>query len=336
MSLGILADDGKIAWDTPVKTYLPTFSLEDPFATDRMTPKDLVTHRSGLPRHDLVWYNAPLSRKEIFDRLQFLEPNVDFRSKFQYQNLMFLTAGYLAGEVSASAGRSWSAESVHSPRHEEQQLLGREVKATADFALPYNEKDKAVQEIAFRNLDVVGPAGSINSNLADMAQWVKLHLSDGRVLGTRVISEAGLDEMHRPQMVLRDSARIPRSSWGPTGWAGSSSLPRQAARPPRRQHRRVLGHGHVPSGPERRRRRPREQGRLASPGDPLPRGHRPDARPRADRLERAHQGPRRRGREGRGQGEGNARGIRSRRRGRARRIPSRNTSGTTRIRPTGH
>ena len=100
MSLGVLVDDGKISWDTPVKTYLPTFKLEDPFASDRMTPKDLVTHRSGLPRHDLVWYNAPLSRKEIFDRLQYLEPNVDFRYKFQYQNLMFLTAGYLAGEVS--------------------------------------------------------------------------------------------------------------------------------------------------------------------------------------------------------------------------------------------
>ena len=218
MSLGVLADDGRISWDTPVKTYLPTFKLEDPFATDRMTPKDLVTHRSGLPRHDLVWYNAPLTRKEIFDRLQYLEPNVDFRSKFQYQNLMFLTAGYLAGEVSGLEWEELVRRRIFHPLGMKSSNFSVEAsKATADFALPYNEKDKAIQEIAFRNIDVVGPAGSINSNLNDMVQWVRLHLSDGKVLETRVISEAGLDEMHRPQMVMRDSGQDPEIVLGSYG-----------------------------------------------------------------------------------------------------------------------
>ena len=184
----------------------------------RMTPKDLVTHRSGLPRHDLVWYNAPLSRKEIFDRLQYLEPNVDFRYKFQYQNLMFLTAGYLAGEVSGLEWEELVRRRIFHPLGMKSSNFSVEAsRATADFALPYNEKDKAIQEIAFRNIDVVGPAGSINSNLNDMAQWVKLHLSDGKVLETRVISEAGLDEMHRPQMVMRDDGQDPEIVLGSYG-----------------------------------------------------------------------------------------------------------------------
>ena len=103
-SMGVLVDQGKLDWDKPVRDYLPDFRLWDQFATERMTPRDLVTHRSGLPRHDLMWYNSPFSREELFSRLRYLEPNKDFRTTFQYQNLMFMTAGYLAGHV---AGTSW-------------------------------------------------------------------------------------------------------------------------------------------------------------------------------------------------------------------------------------
>ena len=95
LGMGILVDQGKLDWDKPVREYIPTFKLYDAFATDRMTPRDLVCHRSGLPRHDLMWYGTAKSRKELLDRLQYLEPNRDFRTYLQYQNLMFMTAGYL-------------------------------------------------------------------------------------------------------------------------------------------------------------------------------------------------------------------------------------------------
>jgi len=223
MGLAVLVDEGKLDWDTPVKTYLPAFKLEDAFATDRMTPRDLVTHRSGLPRHDMMWYGATLSRKDIFERLQYLEPNADFRQKWQYQNLMFLTAGYLAGEV---AGTSWE-ELVRTRIFQPLGMKGtnfsvEESKKGADFALPYNEneKDKTIREIAFRNIDVMGPAGSINSSVTDMAKWVELQLSDGTVDGVRVTTPQNLDEMHRPQMVMRERGRDPEivlPSYG-MGW----------------------------------------------------------------------------------------------------------------------
>src|SRR5215472_468458 len=99
MALGMLAEEGKLDWDTPVRTYLPTFRLHDPFATERMTPRDLVSHRSGLPRHDRMWYGAAFTRQDIVDRLRYLEPNRDFRTAWQYQNLMYLTAGYLVEAI---------------------------------------------------------------------------------------------------------------------------------------------------------------------------------------------------------------------------------------------
>ncbi|HEV3022098.1 MAG TPA: serine hydrolase domain-containing protein, partial [Pirellulales bacterium] len=90
--LGMLVDDGQLDWDQPVRKWLADFQLKDGIASEHMTPRDLVTHRSGLPRHDLLWYGSPLSRRELYGRLRYLEPSKEFRATFQYNNLMFMTA----------------------------------------------------------------------------------------------------------------------------------------------------------------------------------------------------------------------------------------------------
>lgn len=224
MAMGMLVEEGKLAWDEPVTTYLPTFALMDEFAGERMTPRDLVTHRSGLPRHDLVWYNAKLSRAELVERLPYLQPNEDFREKFQYQNLMFLTAGYLTGEV---AGMSW--EDVLRSRILEPlgmkstNFAVTESQKTRDFATPYTLKEKAPIDVPFRIIDAVGPAGSINSSVNDMAKWLQLHVGGGVVDGKRVVSARQIQEVHRPQMVIQtfpglfDDPEIQQPSYG-LGW----------------------------------------------------------------------------------------------------------------------
>ncbi|MBN1137187.1 MAG: serine hydrolase [Anaerolineae bacterium] len=204
MAMGVLVDDGCLAWDNPVRDYLPTFRLWDAFATERMTPRDLVTHRSGLPRHDLMWYNSPLSRQEIFDRIRFLEPNKDFRTYFQYQNLMYLAAGHLVGQVAGSSWEQVVAERIFGPLEMEcSNFSVAEMQQTANFCLPYEEKKGEVRAIPFRNIDAIGPAGSINSNLIDMANWVLLHVNDGQFKGRQVVSPGNLSQMHTPQMVIQ-------------------------------------------------------------------------------------------------------------------------------------
>src|SRR5215510_8153626 len=96
--LGMLMDEGKGAWDVPVRSVFPAFKLYDPVLTEQISVRDLVTHRSGLPRHDMVWYSSSdFSRDDLIRRLQYLEPNKPLRSTFQYNNLMFMTVGYVAG-----------------------------------------------------------------------------------------------------------------------------------------------------------------------------------------------------------------------------------------------
>lgn len=85
-AMGMLADEGKLDWDKPVREYLPGFRLYDPGASEHLTPRDMVTHRSGLPRHDLLWYSSTFSRAEMVERLRYLEPSKELRSTYQYKN----------------------------------------------------------------------------------------------------------------------------------------------------------------------------------------------------------------------------------------------------------
>lgn len=202
--MAALVDEGKLDWEKPVRTWIPWFKLQDPVATERMTPLDLVTHRSGMPRHDALWYNATLTRKDMVRRLQFLEPNKDFRTDFQYNNAMFLTAGYLTEEIT---GKSWEdnvRERIFKPLGMKRANFSvDEARKDADFSEPYREeKDGTVKKIPHRSITNVGPAGSINASVHEMAAWLRLHLDKGRIAGKAVLSPGSVEFLHTPKMLM--------------------------------------------------------------------------------------------------------------------------------------
>jgi len=206
-ALGILVDDGKLEWDKPVKQYLPTFKMYDDFATQRMTVTDLITHRSGLPRHDFMWYNSTFSRRDIFNRLQYLEPNKDFRTDWQYQNIMFMTAGYLLEQVSGGTWESFVRDRIFEPLGMKSSNFSvDESQKASDFAFPYREVKDTVKLIPFRNITTAGPAGSINSNVNEMLEWVRLHLNKGKVGDKQLLSVAAMTNIHSPHMVMPQSS----------------------------------------------------------------------------------------------------------------------------------
>ena len=139
-----------------------------------ITPRDLLCHRSGLPRHDLVWYGADdLSRKDLFDRLQYLEPSKGFREVWQYQNGMFMTAGYLVEQVSGQSWESFVQKKILDPLEMKSTNFSIfDMQKAPDYSKPYGEIKDKVEELPYRNFDAMGPAGSINSNVMDMSNWV--------------------------------------------------------------------------------------------------------------------------------------------------------------------
>jgi CubicO group peptidase (beta-lactamase class C family) len=200
--LGTLVDKGKVEWDKPVRSFIPWFRLYDAQAGERLTPRDLVTHRSGLPRHDLLWYNNHTATRESLVRsLAYLQPSADLREKWQYNNLMFLTAGFLVETVT---GRSWEAN-VRSLVFEplgmtRSNFSVADSQKDADFAFPYDERDGKIKKIPFRDITTIGPAGSINSSVNEMSRWVMVHINGGRLGDKQVIGADTLADLHRPYM----------------------------------------------------------------------------------------------------------------------------------------
>jgi CubicO group peptidase (beta-lactamase class C family) len=211
VTMGILSDEGKLDWDKPVREYLPSFRLSDPIVSERMRPRDLVTHRSGLPRHDLVWYKAPLSRQDLFDHLRYLDLSRDLRQSYQYNNLMFMTAGTLVGSIAGMPWEDFARKRVLDPLGMTSTNFSvTDSRKSGDFARPYMVVRDKVEEIPFCNIDAIGPAGSINSNVTDMAKWLILNLNKGKYgekADKTLISENQMAQIHAPQMVVPDELK---------------------------------------------------------------------------------------------------------------------------------
>lgn len=202
-SLGILVDQKIVDWDKPVKSnYLADFEMFDSSATRLVTIRDMLTHRTGLPRHDLVWYGTPLSRDEIYQRIKYLTPTAGIREKAQYQNIMFMTAGFLVERTMKTSWENFTAKNIF-----EKLGMGNstfsimDMQKSADFAIPHDSVNGKSQQIPFRNLDAVGPAGSINSSISDMGKWLQMQLNEGNLDGSQIISKETLAEIHKPQMI---------------------------------------------------------------------------------------------------------------------------------------
>jgi CubicO group peptidase (beta-lactamase class C family) len=224
LGLALLVDEGRLEWDTPVRTYLPDFALHDPVAGERLTPRDLVTHRSGLPRHDLMWYKSPATRAELFARLRYLAPSKDLRATFQYNNLMYMAAGHVIDRLCGQTWEDFTRARILAPLG----MLGTlfstvEAQQTADFARPHKEEKDEVKETAFyEEQDAIGPAGAIVSCVAEMSQWVLLHLNKGRHGDRQLVSGAQIGELHTPQIALPGEskyAELPSPVTYGLGWA---------------------------------------------------------------------------------------------------------------------
>ena len=184
LSMGMLNDEGKLDWDKPVRQYLPEFQMYDPVASERMTPRDLISHRVGMAGHDLLWYSSDFSREDLVRRLRFLQSDHDFRSGYRYNNMLVMTAGYLIGKVSGESWEDFVRQRIFKPlQMNSSNSSVVDSQKSPDFAHPYrkDEHSGAVSEIPFHVMSAIGPAGSINSNVDDMARYAIFQLGKGKI-----------------------------------------------------------------------------------------------------------------------------------------------------------
>lgn len=226
--MGQLVDEGKLDWDKPVHDYLPGFRMATPELTEELTVRDMVTHRSGVPRHDLSWYNnQDLSRKELVGRLGELPANAELRARYQYNNMMFLTAGYLIEQLTKMTWEDAVRQRIFKPLGMNRgNFSDAESAKDPDHAEPYRwdgDQEKVIG-IPFREVGNMGPAGSINSTANEMSRWLLVQLNRGKFEGRQMIEPATLREMHTPQTtmgILPEQREVSAPGYG-MGWVVDS------------------------------------------------------------------------------------------------------------------
>ena len=211
-AIAILVDEGKMQWDGKVNEYIPFFHLHDPLADENVTLRDLLTHRTGVPATDFLWYVFPqASREQLIRRLVYAQPNTGFRTKFQYQNMMYVAAGVAVGQVTHSTWDDFVRTRIFQPLGmTNSDTSAIDAQKSPDHASPHEQNpDDSVKVIPWHNIDDAGPAGSINSSARDMAKWMMLQLNSGKYDGKQIISEKSMREMQSPQMVIDSGGEIP-------------------------------------------------------------------------------------------------------------------------------
>ena len=203
-SIALLVDEGKLTWDTRLYTLLKDFRLPDPYMTEETTLRDVLSHRVGIGRNELIWYGSPFSREEVLKKLRDTKPQSPFRTALVYNNILYMAAGQTI--PAAAGGKSWDdfvAERLFRP-------LGMTTANTSvtklpkdgDAATPHEKVKGVAQAIDWKNIDNIGPAGAINASAADMAEYVKFQLAAGKAGGKRLLKADVFREMHKPHILM--------------------------------------------------------------------------------------------------------------------------------------
>lgn len=203
-ALGILVDEGKTDWDDPVRKHLPWFRLADPLADRDVTLRDLLCHRTGLVRNDLLWYRAGWDVEETVRRMAFLEPRYSFRSSFRYNNLGYLAAGLAIASAAKMPWHEWVQKRIFDPLEMKQSFFTvSQAARTGHAATPHTRRGKDQLEAIpwYPDDNQIRASGSIKSTVRDLIPYLRMQLAGGVCGSTRVISSRSLAETHRPQIV---------------------------------------------------------------------------------------------------------------------------------------
>ncbi len=209
-----LVEEKKLEWDKPVKSYLSDFEMYDSYVTEELTVRDLLCHRCGLPRHDIIWFNNECSSEELVNKLRHLKPSASFRSSFQYNNLMFALAGHLIEKVTNKRWHDYIDEIIIKPLGMKRTYGYIDDALSTDFlAKPYKINEKGIvagKRYSMSKNNTMGAAGSFCSSAEEILKWVSFNINKGKKITNeeinheeinQIISEKQISECHSPQIV---------------------------------------------------------------------------------------------------------------------------------------
>ncbi|KAK5659093.1 hypothetical protein OQA88_1183 [Cercophora sp. LCS_1] len=226
-----------VQWDTPISSLIrDDFVLSDPWATEHITIRDALSHRTGYPPHDLVSWSDP----EAATRgLRNLPMSAEPRAKYQYSNQLVTAVGYLITRLyyPGETFRRWPGLLAYVFRDKLWYPMGmvftylstqfpdsdssqRYPAALADELWYHNDSDSYVVVPHSAHAGHEG-AGMVISCVADYAKYLRYMMSSSSDQ-KGPISAAGKAAMKAPHTAMGTSSFPPFT--GPVyygmGWAG--------------------------------------------------------------------------------------------------------------------
>lgn len=207
--LGQLKNEGKLTFqDSPLK-YVPGLKFYNNNLNENIIIEDLMSHRTGLPRHDISWYLFPSHSKDsLIQRIQYMEPSTGLRQQWQYNNFMFVLQGVIAEKIT---GKSWEdniKERFFTPLGmTRSNTTIQEMKQASNVAFGYELKDDVITKMNYYDIAGMSPAGSINSSVNDMAKWLISWVNNGKFNNQEILPDSYISEAISSHAVV--SAELP-------------------------------------------------------------------------------------------------------------------------------
>ena len=203
--LGMLVEEGKVDLDVHPRTYIPYLKFQNEELDNFVLVRDLMRHSTGLPRHDYSWYLFPARSKDsLLMRVAHQEPFAHVREKWYYNNFMFLAQGVIAEKVT---GKSWEEnikERFFQPLNMTRSNASiAALKTASDAAVGYQTMpDGSFQRMDYFPIEGMSPAGSLNSSVNEMANWLIMWINGGKYKGKAILPAAYIAEAMSSQMVI--------------------------------------------------------------------------------------------------------------------------------------
>lgn len=183
-AISILAEQGKLSWQDPVVKYIPEFKLYNDYVTAHFTLEDLVTHRSGLALGvgDLmfVFNGSDFTIHDYLTNLQYFKPVSPFRTKFDYDNSLYIVAGEVIARVSGMSYPEFIKKNILLPLGMNHSYVGTQYETPTNLSDPHSTISGKMEAVPHMNADLAAAAAGVYSNVSDLSRWVMMQLNHGK------------------------------------------------------------------------------------------------------------------------------------------------------------
>ncbi|WP_415877262.1 serine hydrolase [Burkholderia ubonensis] len=217
VAAGMLVEEGKLHWDEPICRSIPSLRFFNDELNNHVSLRDMLSHRTGITRHDMLWYKSDFSLQEKFERIRYLEPKAPLRGMHIYNNLMYEAVGHLIAQVSGKPWNEFVTERILEPLEMTSTVFTiQDMLARNEYAVPFSYQSETRtfdRDPYYEDRRDPSPAGAICANIDDLSHWMIALMNQGMYQSSPVLPDAVLQATLEPTLALPNTDAQTHGFW---------------------------------------------------------------------------------------------------------------------------